>query len=53
MATLDAHYMEDPCNDSRWMVDYLARDGILINCDRVRNLMRGSAPSSGVTQEVL
>ena len=40
MARLDAHYMEDPCSGSRWMVDYLSRDGIPINCDRVRNLMR-------------
>jgi hypothetical protein len=24
MARLDAHYMEDSCSGSRWMVDYLA-----------------------------
>ncbi|WP_315856428.1 IS3 family transposase [Synechococcus sp. J7-Johnson] len=40
MARIDAHYLEDPCSGSRRMVDYLARDGIPISRDRVRNLMR-------------
>ena len=33
-------YLEDPCSGSRRMVDYLAREGIPISRDRVRNLMR-------------
>jgi putative transposase len=40
MARIDALYLEDPCSGSRRMVDYLARDGIPICRDRVRNLMR-------------
>jgi putative transposase len=40
MARIDALYMEDPCSGSRRMVDYLARDGIPISRDQVRNLMR-------------
>jgi putative transposase len=40
MANIDAHYLEDPCSGSRRMVGYLARDGIPISRDRVRNLMR-------------
>ena len=40
MAKIDAHYLEDPCSGSRRMVGYLARDGIPISRDRVRNLMR-------------
>jgi len=40
MAKIDALYLEDPCSGSRRMVDYLARDGIPIGRDRVRNLMR-------------
>jgi putative transposase len=40
MARIDAFYLEDPCSGSRRMVGYLARDGIPISCDRVRNLMR-------------
>ena len=40
MARIDALYLEDPCSGSRWMVDYLARDGIPISRDRVQNLMR-------------
>ena len=40
MAKIDALYLEDPCSGSRRMVDYLAREGIPISCDRVRNLMR-------------
>jgi putative transposase len=40
MARIDAHYLEDPCSGSRRMVGYLARDGIPISRDRVRNLMR-------------
>jgi putative transposase len=39
MARIDALYLEDPCSGSRRMVDYLARDGIPISRDRVRNLM--------------
>ena len=40
MARIDAHYLEDPCSGSRRMVEYLAREGIPISRDRVRNLMR-------------
>ncbi len=40
MARIDALYLEDPCSGSRRVVDYLARDGIPISRDRVRNLMR-------------
>jgi putative transposase len=40
MARIDALYLEDPCSGSRRMVDYLARDGIPISRERVRNLMR-------------
>ncbi len=38
-ARIDALYLEDPCSGSRRAVDYLARDGIPISRDRVRNLM--------------
>ncbi|QNJ30624.1 integrase [Synechococcus sp. PROS-9-1] len=40
MARIDSLYLEDPYSGSRRMVDYLARDGIPISRDRVRNLMR-------------
>ncbi|WP_233132811.1 IS3 family transposase [Synechococcus sp. MW101C3] len=40
MARIDALYLEDPCSGSRRLVDYLAREGIPISRDRVRNLMR-------------
>ncbi len=40
MARIDALYLEDPCSGSRRMVAYLAREGIRISRDRVRNLMR-------------
>ena len=40
MARIDTLYLEDPCCGSRRMVGYLARDGIPISRDRVRNLMR-------------
>ena len=40
MARIDALYLEDPCSGSRRMVDYLAREGIPISRDRVRNIMR-------------
>ncbi|MDI9405924.1 MAG: IS3 family transposase [Chitinophagaceae bacterium] len=40
MARIDALYLEDPCSDSRRMVDDLAREGIPISRDRARNLMR-------------
>jgi len=40
MARIDALFLEDPCCGSRRMVDYLAREGIPISRDRVRNLMR-------------
>ena len=40
MARIDAFYLEDPCSGSRRMVEYLAREGIPISRDRVRNLMR-------------
>ncbi|MCP9800736.1 IS3 family transposase [Synechococcus sp. RedBA-s] len=39
MARIDAFYLEDPCSGSRRMVGYLAREGIPISRDRVRNLM--------------
>ena len=41
MARIDALYLEDPCSGSRRIVDYLAREGIPISRDRVRNLVRG------------
>ena len=40
MARIDALYLEDPCSGSRRMVAYLAREGIPISRDRIRNLMR-------------
>jgi len=40
MARIDALYLDDPTTGSRRMVHYLARDGIPISRDRVRNLMR-------------
>nr|WP_255452646.1 IS3 family transposase [Synechococcus sp. RSCCF101] len=40
MARIDALYLEDPCSGSRRIVAYLAREGIPISRDRVRNLMR-------------
>ena len=40
MARIDVLSLEDPCSGSRRMVDYLARDGIPISRDRVRNLMK-------------
>ena len=40
MARIDALYLEDPCSESRRIVDYLAREGIPISRDRVRNLIR-------------
>jgi len=40
MARIDALYLEDPTSGSRRMVQYLAREGIPISRDRVRNLMR-------------
>ena len=40
MARIDSLYLEDPCSGSRRMVEYLAREGIPISRDRVRNLMR-------------
>lgn len=40
MARIDALHLEDPCSGSCRMVEYLAREGILISRDRVRNLMR-------------
>jgi putative transposase len=39
MARIDALFLEDPCCGSRRMVDDLAREGIPISRDRVRNLM--------------
>lgn len=40
MARIDACYLEDPTSGNRRMVQYLARDGIPISRDRVRNLMQ-------------
>jgi putative transposase len=38
MARIDALYLEDPCSGSRRMVTDLARDGIAVSCERMRNL---------------
>jgi putative transposase len=40
MGRIDALYLADPCSGSRRMVEYLARDGIPISGDLVRNLMQ-------------
>ena len=40
MARIDALYLEDPFSGRCRMVEYLAREGIPISRDRVRNLMR-------------
>jgi putative transposase len=40
MARIDALYLDDPCSGSRRMVADLAREGISISRDRIRNLMR-------------
>jgi len=40
MARIDAIYLVDPTSGSRRIVHYLAREGIPISRDRVRNLMR-------------
>ena len=40
MARIDALYLENPCSDSRLLVEYLAWEGIPISRDRVQNLMR-------------
>ena len=40
MARIDALFLEDPTSGSRRIVHYLAREGIPISRDRVRNLMR-------------
>jgi putative transposase len=40
MARIDAIYLEDPSSGSRRIVHYLAREGIPISRERVRNLMR-------------
>ena len=40
MSRIDAFYLQDPCSVSRRFVKYLAREGIPISPDRVRNLMR-------------
>jgi putative transposase len=40
MARIDALYLDDPCSGRRRMVAYLAREGIPISRDHVRNLMR-------------
>ncbi len=40
MARFDTLYLKDPCTGSRRMVAYLAREGIPISRDRVRNLRR-------------
>jgi len=40
MARIDTLYLEDPCSGCRRIVAYLAREGIPISRDRVRNLMR-------------
>ena len=40
MPRIDAWYLEDPASGSRRMVAYLARDGVSISHDRVRDLLR-------------
>ena len=40
MPRIDALFLEDPTSGSRRIVHYLAREGIPISRDRVRNLMR-------------
>ena len=40
MSRIDTFYLQDPCSGSRRFVKYLAREGIPISPDRVRNLMR-------------
>ncbi len=40
MARIDTLYLEDPCSGSRWMVGYLARNGIPVSRDWVRNLLQ-------------
>jgi putative transposase len=40
MARIDALYLDDPCSGSCRMVDDLAREGIPISREGVRNLMR-------------
>ena len=40
MQTGPRRYLNRPCSGSRRTVDYLAREGIPISRDRVRNLMR-------------
>jgi len=40
MARTDAIYLEDPTSGSRRIVYYLAREGIPISRDQVRNLVR-------------
>ena len=40
MARIDALYLEDPSSGTRRIIHYLAREGIPISRDRVRNLMR-------------
>jgi len=42
MASIDVLCLEDPCSDRRRIVDYLAREGIIISRDQERNLMRGA-----------
>ncbi len=39
MGRIEAFYLEDPCSGSRRMVAYLAREGIPMGRDNVRNLM--------------
>ncbi len=39
MACINALYLDDPCSGSRRIVDYLAREGIPISRDRMRNIM--------------
>jgi putative transposase len=39
MTRIDALYLEDPCNGSRRMVEYQAKEGVPISRDRVRNTM--------------
>ena len=40
MARIDSLCLEDPCSGSRRMVEHLAREGIPISRDRVRNQLR-------------
>jgi len=39
MARIDTLYLEHPCSGSRRIIAYLAREGVPIRRDKVRNLL--------------